>query len=426
MLDVLLSDQERALRDEVREFVRKVPASLVRAMDADEVRYPREYVRDLGRAGLLGLRFPPRWGGRGLSWTAEVVALAEIGVLGSSLGCLYSLPSIVGEALVTYGTDEQRERYLRPTLAGELCCAEALTEPRGGSDFFGATTRAERRGDVYLLTGQKRFVVGAEGADYFLVYAKTDPDAPPHRSLSLFIVEREMGVEVKHIYGLLGTRGGGAGRILFRETPVPVANRIGPENAGGQIFDRMMIPERLTSAAAVLGPAAAALDIAVRYTDRRRAFGQPIRRFQAVSFKVADSIAALDAAAALVYAAARTVDLGRPHRRIVSEAKMVATETAWQVVNDAMQMLGGIGYTDVFPVERFLRDGRLALIWTGTNEIMRLLIQHEYYREVLEGTDRRRDVEADARSAEAVEEKLGGEEEAHAHGVRDTKAAMST
>jgi acyl-CoA dehydrogenase len=190
---------------------------------------------------------------------------------------------------------------------------------------------------------------------------------------------------------------------------VPAENLVGPENGAAAVFHQMMIPERLTSAAGALGMGRAALEVAARYSDRRKAFGQKIRRFQAVSFKVADSITQLDAARMLVYGAARAVDAGDSParcRRLVSEAKKFATDTAWQVVNHAMQILGGIGYTDVYPIERLLRDTRLIMIWTGTNEVMSLIIEHEYYRELLAARDATRDVEADAREADLSAEKI--------------------
>ena len=355
-------------------------------MDAEKVHYPREYIQLLAEQQLLGLRFPPEWGGRGLGWTSEVLALEEIGVLGASLACLFSLPSIVGEAINVFGTPEQKEKYLKPVLAGKLTVAEALTEPRGGSDFFGATATVTREGDFYILNGQKRFIVGAEGADVFLVYARSSPESSSHKAISTLLVERGQGVEVQHVYGLMGTRGGGTGRVYFRNVRVPVENLIGQEHGGSEIFNQMMIPERMTSAAGALGLARAALEISARYADRRKAFGQKIREFEGVSFKIADSLTRLDAARALVHQAASEIDtLGGSGyiRRMVSEAKKFATETAWAVVNDAMQVLGGIGYTNVYPLERMLRDSRLMTIWTGTNEIMNLVIQHEYYRELL-------------------------------------------
>jgi len=409
MIEALLTDDQRRLRDETRAFVRDdVPRQLVLDMDAGRVTYPRSFLESAARRRLLGLRFPAEVGGRGLGWQDEIVALEEVGVLGTSLACLYSLPSIVGEALVCFGTREQQARWLLPVLQGRLTVAEALTEPRGGSDFFGTTTVAERRGDVYHLQGQKRFIVGAEGADYFLVYARTDPSGDPHASISMFVVERGPGVEVEHVYGLLGTRGGGTGRVTFRGARVPAENLVGKENGAAEIFYQMMIPERMTSAAGALGMGRAALEVAARYSDRRKAFGQKIRAFEGVSFKVAESIALLDSAAALVHATAVAVDRSDEPtrvRRLVSESKKVATEAAWTIVNHAMQIMGGIGYTSVYPIERLLRDARLALIWTGTNEIMDLVIQHEYYRELGSGMPAR-DVEADAPDGALAGEKV--------------------
>jgi acyl-CoA dehydrogenase len=417
MFDAILSAEQKQLRDEVRAFVAGVPRQLILDMDADRVRYPREFVEEAARRNLLGLRFGPEYGGRGLGWADEIVALEEVGVLGTSLACLYSLPSIVGEALRVFGTPAQRDRWLRPVLAGTLTVAEALTEPRGGSDFFGTTTVARREGDAFVLEGQKRFVVGAEGADLFLVYARTDgstelaagPGAKPHEGLSAFLVERGPGVDVEHVYGLMGTRGGGTGRLTFRDARVPAGHLVGPEHGAAAVFYQMMIPERMTSAAGALGMGRAALEIAARYADRRKAFGQKIRRFEGVSFKIADSITQLDAARMLVHGAALAVDAGDDPgrcRRLVSEAKKFATDTAWAVVNHAMQILGGIGYTNIYPIERLLRDTRLIMIWTGTNEIMNLIIQHEYYRELLGQPAAVRDVEADAVEADATAEKV--------------------
>jgi acyl-CoA dehydrogenase len=410
----LMTEAERAIQQEVRTFVREqVPHELVQALDRDEIEYPREYVQTLGANNLLGLRFDPAWGGRGLPWTAEVIAEEEIGVLGTTLGCAYVMPSIVGEALHVFGSEAQKEHYLKPLLKGEIIAAEALTEPRGGSDFFGATCKAELKGDRFIVNGQKRFVVGATEADLFLVYCRTnfDEDAHKHSRISAILVERGPGVKSEYQYGLMGTRGGGTGRLVFHNVEVPVENLIGELHSGAEVFNQMMIPERLTSAAACLG-VRAGLEIAARYSDKRKAFGEKIRRFQGVNFMVADAITQLDAARALVYMAARAVDEDAANRRrLVSEAKKFATDTAWKVSNLAMQIMGGIGYTDIYPIERMLRDYRLSQIWTGTNEIMNLLIQHEYYLEVLEGTSFHRDSEQDAISHSAEAEKVFTEED---------------
>ncbi|OQA90652.1 MAG: Acyl-CoA dehydrogenase [bacterium ADurb.Bin236] len=407
MFDFMLNDEEKKLRQEAVDFIKKeVPNELLKSMDRDEIEYPYDYVRKLGAANLLGLRFPKEWGGRGLGWSAEVAVLEEFGTLGTSLACLYSLPSIIGDAIALFGTDAQKEKYLKPTLAGKMICAEALTEPRGGSDFFGATTKAEKKGDYYILNGQKRFIVGAKGADYFLVYVRTAFDAPAHESISVFIVERDFGVEVQEVYGLMGSRGSGTGRIIFKDVKVPAENLVGPLNGGGMIFNKMMIPERLTSAAGAVGTGRACVEVAARYSTQRKAFGRAIMKFQAVNFMLADSLAALDAARGLVYAAARKVDSGQDARRLVSEAKKVGTENSWLAINNSMQIMGGIGYTNVYPIERLLRDSRLAMIWTGTNQIMNALIQHEYYKELAKSGPAGRDVEEDAVNSHLTDEKV--------------------
>jgi len=336
-----------------------------------------------------------------------VAGVEEVGVLGTSLSCAFVMPSIVGEAINLFGTEEQKIKYLAPTNQGKLYSAEALTEPRGGSDFFGATTIAKRDGDFFVLNGEKRFVVGAQDSDYFLVYAKTDPDASPHESISCFIVERQMGVQVQNTYKLMGTRGGGTQRLLFKDVRVPVENLVGELNGAYMIFNRMMIPERLLSAAGAVGLGRGAIEVAARYSTRRKAFGRTINSFQAVSFKVADSVSMLDAARSLVITSARHVDSGGDGRRLVSEAKKIATEFAWNVINNAMQIMGGIGYTTVYPIERLLRDCRLAMIWTGTNEIMNLLIQHEYYKEISQGRLTSRDIENDAITPDDEEKHYG-------------------
>ncbi len=413
MYDFLLSPEQRAIKAEARNFVNtEITGDFLRKLDKDEIVYPREFVEKLAARGLRGIRFPKAYGGRGLDWVAEVAATEEIGCLGMALGCAFVMPSIVGEALNVFGTEEQKQRYLKPYIAGKLVAAEALTEPRGGSDFFGAMTRAEFKGDHFVLNGMKRFVVGAEGADFFLVYCRTNFDANAHKyqKLSLLLVDRGPGVETEYRYGLMGCRGGGTGRIVFRDVKVPKENLVGELHGGALCFHQMMIPERLTSAAGCLGTWGS-LDLAVRYSAKRRAFGKEIRKYQGVSFKVADSITKLDAARGLCLMAAQAVDKGYPNqRRIVSEAKRFATEAAWEIVNNAMQVMGGIGYTDVYPIERALRDTRLGMIWTGTSEIMNLMIQHEYYNEVLAPAYGRRKMENDAMNPDASERCLTDED----------------
>jgi len=298
-------------------------------------------------------------------------------------------------------------------LRGELFAAECLTEPRGGSDFFGATSKAEDMGDHFLLNGQKRFIVGGEGADFFLVYARTnfDPHAKPQEAITAFIVDRGPGVETKYLYNLMGCRGGGTARLVFRNVKVPKENVVGRVNGAYDVFNTMMIPERLGTAIMTIGSARVALEIATRYTTRRKAFGQTINTFQGVSFQVAEAATLLDAARSIGYTTCRAVDSGvemNRIRRMVSESKKFITESCQKVVHNAMQVVGGIGYTNVFPLERIYRDIRLATIWTGTSEVMSMIIAHEWYRECLKTLASKdiRDFEADAEEAYAEDEKI--------------------
>jgi butyryl-CoA dehydrogenase len=417
MYDFLLSDDQRAFRDEVREFVRWVPRDLILKMDRDEVRFPDVFLREAGRRNLLGCRYPTRWGGRALDWVTTCSAMEEVGTIGYIFACVFGVGAeLVCDAIILHGDDDQKERYVRPLLRGEVFAAECLTEPRGGSDFFGTTTTAIDAGDHFVLSGQKRFIVGADGADYFLVYARThpDPDVDPRRAISALIVDRGPGVHVDYHYGLMGCRGGGTGRLVFRDVKVPKANVVGALHGGAAVFDTMMVPERLGTAAMTIGAARAALEVAGRYTTRRKAFGRPINRFQGVSFQVAEASMLLDASRSMVYTTARAVDAGLPPdqtRRLISETKRFVTESCQQVAHNAMQVMGGIGYTNVYPVERIFRDLRLASIWTGTNEVMSAIVAHEWYGEQARAEAARRpvrDIEADAEAADVADEKIYG------------------
>ncbi|MBW1878450.1 MAG: acyl-CoA/acyl-ACP dehydrogenase [Deltaproteobacteria bacterium] len=412
MFDFVLTDAQKAIRDEARDLVKSVPRQLVLDMDADKVEFPEAFLREAGRRNLLGCRYPKRWGGREMDWVTTSVLMEEVGSLGYVFSCVFGVGAeLVCDAIVQHGTDAQCEKYVKPLLAGEIFAAECLTEPRGGSDFFGTTTRAEERGDHFLLNGQKRFIVGGTAADYFLVYARTDPDAKPHRGISCFLVDRSEGVETKYLYGLMGCRGGGASRVLFRDVKVPRENLLGMLHGGAAVFDTMMVPERLGTAAMTIGAARPALEIATHYTTRRKAFGKTINQFQGVSFQVAEAAMLLDASRAMVHATCLAVQAGEPRgrvRRMVSQTKKFVTESCQKVVHNAMQVMGGIGYTNVFPVERIHRDLRLASIWTGTNEVMSMITAGEWYREseAARQSGRTRDIEEDAAEAGAVEEKV--------------------
>jgi alkylation response protein AidB-like acyl-CoA dehydrogenase len=412
MFDFLLSKEQIKLRDEVRELVKWVPRRMILDMDQDKLQFPKEFLAEAGARNLMGCRYPRQWGGRGLDWVSTCMVMEEVGVLGYIFACVFGVGAeLVCDAIILHGTDEQKERYVKPLLAGKMFAAECLTEPRGGSDFFGTTTQAVADGDHFILNGQKRFIVGAEGADYLLVYARTDPAGKPHQSLTCFIVDKGPGVNVEYLYGLMGCRGGGAGRIVFKDARVPKANIVGQLNGALAVFNTMMIPERLGTAAMTIGAARPALEVATGYTTRRKAFGQPINQFQGVSFQVAQAATLLDASRAMIYATARAVDAGVPMnrvRRLVSQTKKFVTESCQQAANHAMQVMGGIGYTNIFPVERIVRDLRLASIWTGTNEVMSMITAHEWYGEyaAVKAAGFRRDHELDAECAGDLEEKI--------------------
>ena len=412
MYDFLLDDRQSAWRDELRDFVKSIPTQMILDMDAEVIRFPTAFLEAAGRRGLLGCRYPRRWGGRDMDWVSSCVAMEEIGVLGYIFACTFGVGAeLVCDAIIKHGTDDQRDTFVKPLLRGERFAAECLTEPRGGSDFFGTSTTARADGDDFVIDGQKRFIVGGEGADFFLVYARTDPAAAPHEGISCFIVERGPGVETPYQYGLMGCRGGGTSRLVFTNVRVPRRNLLGRLNGGNAVFKTMMIPERLGTAAMTIGAARPALEVATAYTTRRKAFGQPIAAFQGVSFQVAEAATLMDASRAMVYTTCRAVDADVPARRVrrlVSETKKFVTESCQQVVHHAMQVMGGIGYTNVYPVERIYRDLRLASIWTGTNEIMSTIIAGEWYKEqsARQASEGIRDPETDAAEAGAKDEKF--------------------
>jgi alkylation response protein AidB-like acyl-CoA dehydrogenase len=382
MFKVLMTPEQVKLRDEARELARSIPREYILDMEADKIKYPRDFLQEAAKRNLIGIRVPRQYGGRGLKWEEAVIAAEEIGVPGYIFACTWGITGeLVAEAILHFGTEEQRERWLPDLMRGNKFAAECLTEPRGGSDFFGATTVARQEGDHFILNGQKRFIVGGEGADMFLVYARTDPSVPAQKGMTCFVVERGEGVRTDYLYGLLGCHGGGTARLVFDQVRVPKENVIGEVNGAFPVFTRMMVPERLGTAAMTVGTARPAVEVATEYTTHRKAFGTEIRNFEGVSFKIADAVTQLDSSRAMCYTVARCIDAGisgATGRRLVSECKKFVTEQCWAAVNLAMQTMGGIGYTNIYPIEKIVRDMRLSMIWVGSNEIMNLITQHEW------------------------------------------------
>ncbi len=414
MFDYLLTEEQLKFRDEVRDFVSQVPRQMIIDMDEDNIKFPKEFLQEAGKRNLMGCRYPSKWGGRDMDWVTTTMVMEEVGTLGYIFACTFGVGAeLVCDAIIQHGSDYQKEKYVKPLLAGEKFAAECLTEPRGGSDFFGTSTIAEDKGDHFVINGQKRFIVGAEGADFFLAYARTnhDSDVDPRKALTCFIVDRTDDVRVEYIYGLMGCRGGGTGRLVFDNVKVPKENIVGELHGAYPVFNTMMVPERLGTSAMTIGPARSALEVATKYTSRRKQFGQPINRFQGVSFQVADAAKLIDACRSKVYTTSCAVDRGIEERRIrryICQTKKFVTESCQEAVRNCMQVMGGIGYTNIYPIERHSRDLGLASIWVGTNEVMSVVTAHEWYREYEKKRQEsvERDVEFDACEADAVDEKI--------------------
>jgi len=272
-----------------------------------------------------------------------------------------------------WGTEEQKQRWLVPQARGEKIACYGLTEPNAGSDVAGMRTRAVRKGDVYILNGEKMWITLADVADHFLVFAKTDPEAR-HRGITAFIVERGMpGLRTGTIHGKLGARASNTGWIVFEDTPVPVENRLGEEGEGFKIAMSALDNARFTVAAGAVGVIRACLEESVAYAQQRVAFGQPIAKFQLVQQKIALMQQRLDIATLLTYHAGWLKNQGIRNTRQTSVAKWYATEAAFASANDAIQIHGAYGYSKEYNVERYLRNTKGAVIYEGTSEIHTLL-----------------------------------------------------
>jgi hypothetical protein len=281
-----------------------------------------------------------------------------------------------------FGTEVQRKQYLSPVARGERVGALCITEPNVGSDVAGTQTRAERQGDSYVINGEKRFITNGPVADYLLVYTVTNPKVDAKEGMTAFIVESKWsGFEVVEEYELLGMHGAHVGHLAFRNLEAPAENVLGEINKGFKVVMAGLDAERTILAAEMNGIARAAMEEAVHYSDERSQFRRKIREFEGVSFKIADMAMKLDAAQLLTLKAARLIDAGKPATKAAAIGKLFACESAIETATDALQVLGGIGYTRKRPVERYLRDARLMTIGGGTAEILRFLIQREVYRE---------------------------------------------
>jgi alkylation response protein AidB-like acyl-CoA dehydrogenase len=338
--------------------------------------FPRDKFRLLGRSGLLGLPYPEEYGGGGVSYEVYLQVLEEIAAAWLTVGVGLSVHTMSCYALATAGSEEQRASWMPEMLAGELLGAYALSEPNAGSDAAALTTRAEQDGDDYVVTGTKAWITHGGEADFYTTMVRTSPDGG--RGISCLLVPGNTpGLSAGAPERKMGMTGSTTAQMIFDGARVPVARRIGAEGDGLKLALSALNSGRLGIAACAVGLAQAALDEAVAYAKQRTQFGRSIIEFQGLEFLLADMAAAVDSARATYLDAARRRDRGLSFRRQASVAKLVATDAAMKVTTDAVQVLGGAGYTKDFPVERYMREAKVPQIFEGTNQIQRMVIARE-------------------------------------------------
>ncbi|TDB72065.1 acyl-CoA dehydrogenase [Actinomadura sp. KC216] len=351
-----------------------------RAADAERTgTFPREAFTTLGRAGLLTLPYPEEFGGGDQPYEVYLQALEEIGAAWASVGVGVSVHALSCFPLFAYGTDEQRARWLPDLLSGERLGAYCLSEAHAGSDPAAMRARAVKDGDSYVLNGAKAWTTHGGKADFYTVMARTSDDGS--RGISCFHVPAGTpGLEFDRPEDKMGLMGSTTATVRFVDARVPAGNLIGREGEGLSIALAGLDAGRLGIAAVATGLAQGALDTAVAYAKEREAFGRAIIEHQGLAFVLADMDAAIESARATYLSAARLKDAGRPYGREASIAKLVATDNAMKVTTDAVQVLGGAGYTRDFPVERFMREAKVMQIFEGTNQIQRLVISRHLAR----------------------------------------------
>ncbi|HET8997776.1 MAG TPA: acyl-CoA dehydrogenase family protein [Acetobacteraceae bacterium] len=371
---MILTEEQEMIRDTAREFARRHLAPWSATWERDAT-FPREALREMGKLGLLGMTVSPEWGGAGTDYVSYALALEEIAAGDAATATVMSGHNSVGcMPIAVFGTEEQKQRYLKPMAAGTYLSAFALTEPSGGSDAGALRSRAERRGDVYVLNGSKQYITTGSNAEICLVFASTDP-SQGKRGISAFIVETHLpGYHVGRIEKKMGQNASDTCEIQFDNLEIPVANRLGAEGQGYRIALSNLEGGRIGIAAQAVGIARAAYELALAYAQERRSFGKPIYEYQAVSHRIADMATNILAARQLVLHAAALRSAGRPCLTEASMAKLFASEMAERVCSDAVQTFGGAGYVADSGVEQLYRAVRVTRIYEGTNDIQRLVI----------------------------------------------------
>jgi short/branched chain acyl-CoA dehydrogenase len=378
-MDFDLTDEQEQFRDVVREFAREVVAPGAAERDERE-EFPLDVVKKMAELGLFGLPFPERYGGSDADAVTMCLAVEELGRVDQSVGITLSAAVGLGGSLIArFGTDEQKERWLRPIAAGEMLATFALTEPGGGSDAAAASTTARLENGEWILDGAKAFITnsGTPITGLHVVAAATEPGAGNH-GLSTFLVPADApGITVERAYRKLGWHASDTHGLVFGGCRVPEDALLGVRGGGFRHCLEVLTDGRITVAALAVGLAQACLDESLAYANERRAFGKPIGAFQMIQAKVADMQALTEAARLLTYKAAWLKDRGRDHVAAAASAKLAASEAAMACAREAVQIHGGYGFIEEYPVARFYRDAKILEIGEGTSEIQRLILARD-------------------------------------------------
>lgn len=372
-----LSEEHLMIRDAARDFAQNELLPGVIERDTNQT-FPHEQIKQLGELGFMGMMVDPNYGGSGLDTLSYVLAMEELSKIDASASVVVSVNnSLVCWGLDTYGTEEQKAKYLPKLAAGEHIGAFCLSEPEAGSDATSQSTTAVDMGDHYLLNGTKNWITNGGSGEIALVIAQTDREKG-HRGINVLIVEKGMdGFVVGQKEDKLGIRGSDTHTLLFNDVKVPKENRIGEDGFGFKFAMKTLSGGRIGIAAQALGIAQGALDLALAYSKERKTFGKPIHDHQAIAFKLADMEMKVEQARLLVYKAAWLKDQGMPYDKESAMAKLAASEAAMWVSTEAVQVHGGYGYVKEYHVERLMRDAKITQIYEGTSEIQRIVISRD-------------------------------------------------
>jgi len=371
------TEEQLAVQAAAREFAQSELWAGVIERDEHQ-KFPAEQVKKMGELGFLGMMVSPEYGGGGMDTVSYVLAMEEISKVDASCSVIMSVNnSLVCWGLEKYGTEEQKQKYLTKLTTGEIIGAFALSEPEAGSDATMQRTTAEDKGDHYLLNGTKNWITNGSSASVYLVIAQTNPELK-HRGINVLIVEKDTpGFVVGPKENKLGIRGSDTHSLMFTDVKVPKENRIGEDGFGFKFAMQVLAGGRIGIAAQALGIASGALELSLKYSKERKAFGVEISKHQAIQFKLADMATNIDAARLLCLQAAHDKDQHLDYAKSGAMAKLFASKTAMDTAVEAVQIHGGYGFVKEFHVERFMRDAKITQIYEGTSEIQKIVISRE-------------------------------------------------